>query len=1009
LLPFAVGYLALLVVIANTIWAGTALAQTTNPNYVFGRYQQTNWQERDGLPQNSVLALTTTRDGYVWLGTYEGATRFDGVRFTRFASSNTDGINNSQITALLESRNGDLWLATYGGGLSRYSGGRFTAYTTRDGLSNDFATVLVEDRTGALWIGTDGGGVNCYDGKRFSAFTVADGLPSNLIRTLVADSDGSMLVGTNDGIVRIAAGRVHPYRARADVARADVRRMARHPDGSIWVALWSGGLLRVDAGGLKAFGPSDGLTTNAAESFLVDGDGVMWVGTVDSGLFRYVGGRFEHYGPADGLPGARVANMAPAMDGGVWLGTDGGLVRFKPPRFTIYTQRNGLAADFAAGVVQGADGTVWVRSRHGLARFKDGVFRTLTAKDGLTGDPLVGLARGADGVVWIYSRSGAMRWSGDRFVRADEPAGIPWDRVMSLVHDRAGTLWLGVLDSGVVRVRHGRATHLTKHDGLADDSVLTLFEDRAGDIWVGTLRNGVTRISGDRLQSWSVRDGLAANHVKAFHQDADGTLWIGTHGGGLSRFKGGTFATISVRQGLYNDDVFRIVEDDDANLWMNCNTGIWRTSVAQLNEVADGRRRSVDSFAYGTADGMLSAEGVGANNAGWKMRDGTLWFPTTRGIVVVDPRRRDTEPPRVMIEGATLNRETVDLGTEIRLGPSQQHLEIQYTALSWSRPHAIRFRFRMAGLDRDWIDAGARRTAYYPHLPPGSYTFRVTADNGEGVWNAAGEGLKLVVLPPFHQTWWFRAAGITTVAALVWTAWRYRLRQMRRAQAAQQAFSRQLIDSQEQERKRIAAELHDSLGQNLLVVKHLATVGACSPPNEQSLKQFRDIGDTVAHTLDEVRTISYNLRPHHLDQLGLTMTIRAMVDKMADSSGVDMTSHVDDVDGVFAPADEITIYRIVQESLNNVVKHSLASEAEVAVHCNAQHVVIMIRDNGQGFSSRASQPGEPYGGGFGLKGLAQRVDMLGGVHSIESTPGRGTSIRVRIDLPARHGEVRHGG
>ena len=548
----------------------------------------------------------------------------------------------------------------------------------------------------------------------------------------------------------------------------------------------------------------------------------------------------------------------------------------------------------------------------------------------------------------------------------------------------------------MIRVRGGHATHLTAKDGLADDSVEALFEDRRGSLWVGTLRNGVTRISDGQMTSWSTRDGLAANHVKVFYEDAAGILWIGTHGGGLSRFKDGRFATISARQGLYNDQIFQILEDDAANLWMNCNTGIWRTSLKQLNEVADGSRTAVESFSYGTADGMLSSEGVGANLAGWKMRDGSLWFPTTKGIVVIDPRRRDTEPPRVLIEGITIDREPTATAGAVRLTPGQENLEIQYTGLSWSRPQAIKFRFRLIGLDRDWVEAGARRTAYYSHLPPGSYTFNVTADNGEGVWDGTGQTLAVVVLPRFYQTWWFRAAIASSLVALVWLFWRYRVGQMNRAQVAQQAFSRQLIESQERERQRIAAELHDSLGQNLLVVKNRALLGALLQQDEAARKQFNEIGTTVAQTLEEVRTIAYNLRPHHLDQLGLTTTIRAMIEEIAESSAIEMTSELDDIDGVFSPADEITIYRIVQESLNNVVKHSGAGEAGVAVHCHEHHVEITIRDNGHGFAANASNAGEAQRGGFGLKGLAERVNMLGGTHTIESAPGRGTTVTVRL-------------
>jgi signal transduction histidine kinase len=362
----------------------------------------------------------------------------------------------------------------------------------------------------------------------------------------------------------------------------------------------------------------------------------------------------------------------------------------------------------------------------------------------------------------------------------------------------------------------------------------------------------------------------------------------------------------------------------------------------------------------------------------------------------------------VLIEGATIDREPMMTGGPVRLTPGQESLEIQYTGLNWRRPQAIRFRFRLIGLDRDWVDAGSRRTAYYSHLPPGSYTFKVTADNGEGVWDSTGKTLNIVVLPRFYQTWWFRAAVASSLVALVGLSWRYRIAKMRRAQAAQQAFSRQLIESQERERQRIAAELHDSLGQNLLVVKNRALLGGLSQEDGEARRQFNEIEATVAQTLEEVRTISYNLRPHHLDQLGLTTTIRAMIEKIAESSGIRMSSELDDIDGVFPPADEITIYRIIQESLNNVVKHAKAGEAHVAVHCHEHFVEITIRDNGQGFASNGSSAGADDRGGFGLKGLAERVHMLGGTHTIESGAGRGTTVTVRLGVGKGQREPRHG-
>ena len=289
----------IVLIIANTFWAAGASAQSMSGNNVFGRYQQLNWQERDGLPQNTVLAVTTTRDGYLWMGSYEGAVRFDGVRFTLFNPSTTTGIGNSFVTSLLQRRDGDLWLATYGGGVSRLSGGRFTQYSTRDGLSSDFTWCLFEDHAGTLWIGTDGGGVNALSQGRFTPYTIADGLPSNLVRAIVDDGHGGLLVGTSRGIARIADGRVSAYEGRADVAHADISTMARPSDGSLWVAPMSGGLYRLDSRGVIEFGPDQGLTNDRVLSLFADEEGRMWVGTSQNGLFRYSHGRFESHAAAN--------------------------------------------------------------------------------------------------------------------------------------------------------------------------------------------------------------------------------------------------------------------------------------------------------------------------------------------------------------------------------------------------------------------------------------------------------------------------------------------------------------------------------------------------------------------------------------------------------------------------------------------------------------------------------------------------------------------------------------
>ncbi len=294
------------------------------------------------------------------------------------------------------------------------------------------------------------------------------------------------------------------------------------------------------------------------------------------------------------------------------------------------------------------------------------------------------------------------------------------------------------------------------------------------------------------------------------------------------------------------------------------------------------------------------------------------------------------------------------------------------------------------------MEAGARRTAYFSNLPPGDYTFKVIADNGDGLWNTEGTSLRVVVLPPFYRTWWFLTLAVLLVGGAVFGVFKYRLRQLEQRQAAQRAFARQLIESQEAERQRIAAELHDSLGQNLLIIKNRALLGQFAAEAEpQFQEQFGQIAASATQSVEEVREIARNLRPYHLDRLGLTEALEDMIEKVAASTAIRLVPELVPLDGLFSKEAAIILYRVVQESLNNIVKHSQASEARISIERQSDSVTITITDNGRGFAPPRAEA-KPLG--FGLAGMAERVRILGGELSINSATGQGTTVTVRIEL-----------
>jgi signal transduction histidine kinase len=393
----------------------------------------------------------------------------------------------------------------------------------------------------------------------------------------------------------------------------------------------------------------------------------------------------------------------------------------------------------------------------------------------------------------------------------------------------------------------------------------------------------------------------------------------------------------------------------------------------------------------------------GGQPTGLKARNGWLWFPMIKGAVAIDPEIMNTQPPPVVIEQVRLDGVALPPSQPIRIPPGKRDLEIHYTALSLSRPEQVVFKYELNGLDSDWVNAGTRRTAYYPHLPPGIYTFKVIADNGEGVWNERGQSLQINVLPPFWSTWWFLTLVTLALIGLATLAYRIRAIRWKQAHAAQEAFSRQLLASQEAERQRIAAELHDSLGQSLLIIKNRAVLALTSFPDPESTReQLEEISAGASQAVEEVREISYNLRPYQLDRFGLTKALKALCVQASKSSGIQITADVDAIDGIFSKEAESSIYRIVQEAVNNIIKHSMAGEAALVLRRADETLLLNIHDNGQGFRPTAEANSAEAGtAGFGLIGIAERVRMLGGTYNLESSASQGTTITIRFPIPER--------
>ena len=765
-----------------SMWIATGVAFGLDPQKRISQFAQQAWQVEDGLPQNTVQHVMQTRDGYLWLATQEGLIRFDGTRFEVFDKSNTPAFKSNDVFSLLEARDGALWAATRGG-LVRLAGGVFTGYTTREGLPHEYLTCITEAPDGTIWIGTLGDGAITLKNGRFGSLTVADGLPNGAISDIRASADGSVWLATGGGLVQWKNDRVHTHTTADGLPHNNVRSIMEDSDGTYWIGT-AGGLAHLVAGKFLLFTGSDSLGNIPVRVICRDQHGSLWIGTDGAGLVRLHGRVVERYGSQQGLTSDRVVDIFEDRENNLWVGTSGGgLVRFKDTPFTAYSTTEGLSYNHARPVLQTRDGSLWIGTQGGgLNRLKDGVITTWTVAQGLPASMVWALHEGRDGSLWVGTEKGLAQMKDGRFRRTITMRdGLPGDVVRAVFEAPDGTLWIGTRGGGLCTLRDGRVTSLSG-DAMVRNSVIhAIVADRQGTIWIGS-NGGLTRVRDGVFTTFTTREGLSSDNVYTIREDRDGVLWIGTYGGGLTRLKDGVFTRYTVREGLYDDVVFEVLDDERGNLWMSCNKGISRVSKRDLDRVARGEIRAVSSAVYGIADGMKSGECNGnVQPAGWRSRDGQLWFPTIKGVVSLDPARVRTNPapPPVLVERVSADNVDVDLQKTPELEPGSGRLEFRYTALTFVSPRRVGFRYKLEGFDPKWVEAGGRRTAFYTNVPPGSYRFLVIAKNSDGAWSRYPAAVSFYLRPRVYQTRWFYGLCAVLLVGAVVGVHRARVRSMR--------------------------------------------------------------------------------------------------------------------------------------------------------------------------------------------------------------------------------------
>jgi ligand-binding sensor domain-containing protein/signal transduction histidine kinase len=930
------------------------------------QYTVNHWTTEQGLPNNSVAAVIQTREGDLWLGTWAGAARFDGIRFAVVA----DDLPNDHARVLLEDRDGSFWISLAGEGLVQWRDHVIASFTTANGLAGLDVRTLAQDAAGRIWAGTESG-VSVIAGGKASTISVPDSIRGVPITTVARLTDGSILVSS---ATHICQSTEMALTCDQPATEGRIGAVLRDRRGRLWigtdVGLFVDGVRRVDA--------SISTLTEAR-------DGTVWAGLATGGVAHVDATSHERYTSADGFPPVGPVTMITEdREGSIWVATpNGGLTRLVRTRVTWYSTADGLSAPVVGSIVRDRDGNLFVGTACGpVNEWRNGHFVPRFENETAGSCPKA-LWAARDGSLWIGSRGGLFRWDGSRLHHFTTRNGLSHNEITGLFEDREGRMWIGTELGGLHVFEHDTLSRAYgPSDGVVTHRLSSFAQDREGRVWIGSNSNGLSVFENGKFRILSADEAPPTRSIAGLLVDSRGDLWIGSAADGLFRRRNGRYEQFGPDQGLGDRLVALALEDHDGNIWVATARGISRLERARIEDVANGRSKSLDPILLTRSDGLRQIEGSGGgfDPSGLRDRDGKLWFSTIGGIAVIDPAAFTINrvAPQVVVNEVRLD-DAIDSSRRsvLSVPPGTISIELSYSAFSFIDPSRVRFRYRMVGLENTWHEAGPRRTAYYSRLEPGDYHFEVMAANNDGVWSDRPATLALTVLPYWWERTSVRAAGV--VALVVLTAVLISMIDRQRARRRMASLERE--QALNRERSRIARDLHDDLGSRLA---QIALMGD-DPSGSSSREEIGSVAREALQTMDEL-VWAVNARNDTVESFAAY--VAEFIDQHMQLAQLRCRFQATpNLSGTLSADTRRHLYLAFKEAAQNIVKHAQATEVRVHLTMAGGRLSLEINDNGVGIDSP-----DQAGLGNGLRNMRERMDAIGGNLTIGPTPGGGTAI-----------------
>jgi len=935
------------------------------------------WNENDGLSASRISAITQDREGYLWLATDSGLVRFDGVRFVPVAEVGGVTLPVAAIPGLLSASDGSVWIGTSGPfGIARLKNGRLTQYGPDQGLLAGPVVTLLEDRAHLLWAG-NGAGLFTFDGTRWHR--VSDpALDGSSVLALHESRDGSFWVATRSSVFRRRAGEAaFALMDTFEIASNVWQSLSEDAEGGVWISDFREGFRRVGARPLPA-----STHKGWGVQLLHDSRGNFWVATRGQGLWRVRAdgqreAAVELLSRQHGLATDAVQCVFADREGNLWVGTHAGLQRLTPHRVTPLTD-----VPLARATALTADGSIWIGGARGLTRFSAAGRRHYGEAEGLPGSVVLAMNVDRDGVLWFATERGIASYANERFSPVVVPSGGNIRRVFSLVHARS-VFWLRDVALSLTKVSDaGEVLPLSEIPEEFRRGVMTLADDSSGNLWIGAVdgRLGVLRPDG-RFERYKLGIGSITTLVPT----ATGALWIGG-ADGLSVIDRDVVQTVTAAHGLPTR-VRSIAEDRDGVLWVGFGSGIARIEKPEMVRALAEPGYRIRYRLFNTADGAAGVPMTEGSRSVVLARDNRLWFTTSGGVTVIDPR--EIGPPRptapVRVEAVTADARAVEPIQGVMLPARTGHLQFFFTALTLTDSGRVEFKYRLDGVDRDWVDAGTYRQAAYANLGPGPYTFRVKATNGDGVWSTP-TSLAFGVRPMFYQTRWFYGVCALAALSIAGVFWRLHVRRVHKQFALVLA-----------ERMRMSREIHDTLLQGLAGLALQLDDLAHGPEGVPAVisERVRRMRRRVEEYIREARQSIWDLRAPVLERSSLPSALREVGARAVADRPVALDVSVKGAPQPCSPAVQQQLLLICQEALRNAVRHGAPRRIDVELEYGRGEVSVRVSDDGRGFDPARA---ERVDGHYGVLSMRERADQVRGRLTIASAPGNGTRVEAVIPV-----------